>query len=137
MGADLITFIAVGPELIQLTPAKRKKVLAKMKARIKECEKWKEKGGKLPKGMMDEIDVENVADMEMKDVAKVLDEVIGLWNGSISTRDSNSRLFKHGGKWGKVMVAGDMSWGDSPDGEGYRILREAEMLGINDLIGLR
>lgn len=135
MGADLITTIVVGPEKVQLTPAKRKKVLEAAKQRVKACAKWS--GGPLPEGMMDEMDVESLADLKAKDISKVLNDVLSLWNGKVSFRDTNSRTFKQGGKVGKVLVAGDMSWGDSPDGEGYRILREAELLGILDPIGLK
>lgn len=36
----------------------------------------------------------------------------------------------------KVVFAGDMSWGDSPSGYGFTMLRDAEELGLTDDLGL-
>ena len=36
----------------------------------------------------------------------------------------------------KVVIAGELSWGDEPDGEGYRMLKKAFALGIAQRLGV-
>ena len=70
--------------------------------------------------------------------AEVLNCFLDVWNNT-PFRDTTSRLFRPGnrGKWYKIVVAGDMSWGDDPDGAGYQTINEARLLGLFPLLGVR
>jgi hypothetical protein len=47
------------------------------------------------------------------------------------TRDSNSRLAKIGGTTFRIIVAGDQTWGDTPDGIGYEMCHTLLKLGLD------
>lgn len=146
MGADLITYIVAGPRKLKLSATKRKSILKEAETRMEAARIWQAEtnGGvtepigpstKLPKS------IENLSEEELEslvglDAEVTLNTLVALWNETVTPRDVNARTFKMGGVWTKVVVAGDMSWGDEPDGEGYQTISQAQRLGMLALLGL-
>ena len=64
-------------------------------------------------------------------VEEFITEFVAFWNDP-NTRDAVWRMVGDQ----KVVFAGDMSWGDSPSGYGFTMLRDAEELGLTDDLGL-
>jgi hypothetical protein len=62
-------------------------------------------------------------------------EFVEFWNGR-GSRDSAGRDVQCGGATCRVIFAGEPSWGDEPDGHGYRLLKRATLSGLSDLVGL-
>lgn len=50
-------------------------------------------------------------------------------------RDSAVRLVTIGGKLYDIVSAGEMTWGDEPEGEGYTELKQAYRWGIVNMLG--
>ncbi len=69
-----------------------------------------------------------------QDLAKEVQEFAAAWNDGCF-RDLAFRIDPE--KPGrKVVVAGEMSWGDEPDGRGYQMLKKAFGLGIAQQLGV-
>ena len=64
-------------------------------------------------------------------VEEFITEFVAFWNDP-NTRDAVWRMVGDQ----KVVFAGDRSWGDEPDGYGYRMLRDADTLGLTNDLGL-
>lgn len=148
MGADYIGYLVIGPQT--LTPTTGKLTRAKKQAQ-KILDMVSELGD-------EHADFETIADryapwlkhLNFKSMVdsdftclgglkadKAIGDLLDFWNGS--SRDANMRMlhFDHlGHKLRppiKVVCAGDMTWGDEPDGWGYRTLKVAELLGLFDV----
>ena len=69
-----------------------------------------------------------------EELTKAIQEFVGGWNDG-GFRDLAFRLdpAKPGRK---VVVAGELSWGDEPDGRGYQMLKKAFGLGIAQSLGV-
>lgn len=69
-----------------------------------------------------------------EDLAKAVQEFVAGWNDGrfrdLSFRDDPEKPGR------KVVVAGEMSWGDEPDGHGYQLLKKAFGLTIAQRLGL-
>ncbi len=78
-----------------------------------------------------------LADLGLGDasLAAFVEEFIEFWNGG-GSRDSAGRDVQCGGETCRVIFAGEPSWGDEPDGHGYRLLKRAALSGLSDLVGL-
>lgn len=133
MGADLISITIVGPKTLKPSKAKVDKVVHKTLKRVKACAEWD--GGVLPRGFDYEDDVQKVADYDEQMIRDLVGGVVTFWNDP-RARDTAWRFAKVGNKAVRIVVAGGTSWGDSPDGEGYELLMEAERLGLLDSLGL-
>jgi hypothetical protein len=139
MGADLITFMLVGPERIELTKGKRQNILNFCQERVFAAQMVSEgkatsKQEKMLNGL-DECDIDNLSSEKPEEA---LESFLSLWNDvDGGFRDTNSRYFRLGkGKRHQLLVAGDMSWGDEPDGAGYQIVKRANLLGLFPLLGI-
>jgi hypothetical protein len=70
-----------------------------------------------------------------QDLAKVIQKFVAGWNDGdfrdLATRDDPDRPRR------KVVVAGELSWGDEPDGAGYQLLKKAFGLGIAERLGVK
>jgi hypothetical protein len=139
MGADLISWILIGPEKVKLSPGKRKNLLnsckeivfaAKMSASGRTLSKKQEK---LLEPLDDEYNVEYAADLEP---VKVLDAFLDLWTRA-GYRDTSTRAVTLHGEDYQILVAGDTTWGDEPEGGGYQTIKNAGMLGIPYKLGIR
>lgn len=139
MGADLITYIVVGPEKLNITKALRKRVITRIEnvaSTVKQAQKdpdfdWSE--DPLIGSMGEDLnEIEWVVDIEPE---KFLNNFVAMWNKG-EARDTNGRIVKMHGKKMRVVVAGDVTWGDEPSGDGYIMLRDAERLGLYELLNL-
>lgn len=155
MGADLITYMLVGPNKIPDDPKKREKAILHASRLIAAVTAWQtlhdEHQGSDDADL--EIEVPATLIRELKhfridprtcdiddynqgvigvDATQAVDELIALWNGVGYYRDICTR----GYRTRQILVAGDMSWGDEPDGDGYRICKQSERLGLFRFYGI-
>lgn len=148
MGADLITYIAVGPA----RPTKRQ-----IESAIKGADKIIKHCKKLVKLSDDEIALDHpllsdligeegldnidlvkpyIETIALSNPKKVVKEFLDWWGGRTYARDTNGRPDPHRPNE-IIMVCGEMSWGDLPDGIGYQTMRQAYWLGIPYRLGIR
>jgi len=81
-----------------------------------------------------EVESDHVFAGGPQDLAKEVQEFAAGWNGGCF-RDLAFRIDPE--KPGrKVVVAGELSWGDEPDGRGYQMLKKAFGLGIAQRLGV-
>jgi hypothetical protein len=63
-------------------------------------------------------------------VKKAVADLAGFDPGSLSYRDTAARRDKISGRDVVTVFAGEMSWGDEPDGGGYTVLKALDMTGL-------
>ena len=81
-----------------------------------------------------EVESDHVFAGTPEELAKEVQEFVAGWNDGCF-RDLAFRIDPE--KPGrKVVVAGELSWGDEPDGRGYQMLKKAFGLGIAQLLGV-
>lgn len=81
-----------------------------------------------------EVESDHVFAGTPEELAKEIQEFVAGWNDGCF-RDLAFRIDPE--KPGrKVVVAGELSWGDEPDGRGYQMLKRAFGLGIAQLLGV-
>ena len=81
-----------------------------------------------------EVEAEHVFTSTVESLADEVRTFVSRWNKG-SVRDMASREDPQDpGR--KVVVAGDLSWGDEPDGAGYQLLKKAFGLTIAQLLGV-
>jgi len=152
MGADLIMYICVGPKRIKLSEARRRKVvrdvvihrrkvleracrdLAKTRRlseeRLQQCPDYEDV---LIAFLRDECNGEEILpDLTGKEINKTLVQLVDLWNAKDYARDLNARVWKNR----RIVVAGEMSWGDEPEGYGYQLLKRAQAMGLLAALGI-
>lgn len=135
MSSHLSTMIVVGP--VQLKPSKKLgirvlKAAKKVQQKIKDA---LEAGDEIAFGG------EYLSRDEMEDVLAIkpetaLMDLVELWGNYSDCLDVNAREAKVAGKRFRIFVAGDTSYGDEPEGDGFRVLLAAERLGMFPLLGL-
>jgi len=74
----------------------------------------------------------DIATATKDDIDALVDEIVGFWNDP-GSRDAVDRWISD---TEKVVFCGDMSWGDEPDGYGYRLLKMAHVLDILEPLGI-
>lgn len=131
MGADLLGYTIVRPlrgstKIAEKHIAKIKTVLSSTK--LTDAQKMKSLG-KLSVELNYSHDVESMSDAEYIETIKDLVESVKL--GDEGGRDLSTRWALIGGRKIEILFAGDMSWGDEPDGHGYNILKTYDQLGIS------
>lgn len=142
MGKAFVGHILVGPETIaesQIAPVLEaaKNIRDGVKALIareefsREHPDFKEGGRLFAVRWRDFEDYDWIAECSDKEIEEFLYEFVRTWNEQPYT-DMVSRL--HNGK--KILVCGDWSWGDTPEGGGYDSINQADMFGILDLFGI-
>lgn len=147
MGANLITYICVGPDQLSLSTARRLETLQAAEARLQELRQQWIKAIELPPGREPATEDFAVALEDAgeppeaapylsgeRPVAEALDQLLAVWNDP--PRDANKRRHPDDSHL-CIYVAGDTSWGDVPDGLAYRTLGVANALGLFDLLGIR
>ena len=81
-----------------------------------------------------EVESDHVFTGTPQDLAKQIQEFVAGWNDGqfrdLSYRDDPEKPGR------KVVVAGELSWGDEPDGRGYQMLKKAFGLGIAERLGV-
>lgn len=156
MSSSLITHTCVGPQRLSRDKHLRRKAVQQAKTIIDYVTKW---------DAADFGDTELVADapalpplpLLLKrygsddlddwrcvlgvDPEKAVEELHALWDGGDLPLDVNRREYRlrlPGRRLVfQILVAGDMTGGDPPDGEGYRICQQSSLLGLFDLYGIR
>ena len=85
---------------------------------------------------VDEYDLGHMAQMDAEDINKTVDAFEAMWGGNF--RDTACRYLPNPTPGGieKVVVAGDVTWGDEPDGAGYQAMKWAELLGLMETLGV-
>lgn len=153
MGADLITCILIGPEKINLTPKKQKEIIRSTTVFVEAAKRavtdpesgvidpgsgcyYEENLSQEDKRLLNGEQVEHLEQAASLDPQKVLSEFLHLWKGE-GFRDCDSRSVRIGRKHYQVVVAGDRSWGDEPDGDGYQTLKNACLLHIPSKLGIK
>jgi len=138
MGADLVSYSIVMPEKgVGKFVTKEISRIAKALGKIddngipSDCDKWDYIIKKLdiPNGDYDNDLCEMDADMLLEAIRKDLELVEG-FDEKFGARDMSWQNSTIGGKKVVFMFAGEMSWGDSPEGLGYETLRALWRLGI-------
>jgi len=79
-----------------------------------------------------DCDLENIAEL---DPERLLLDLINVWEAH-TPRDMTTR-FDPDDDDQQIVFAGEMSWGDEPEGFAYRTLRDADKLGMLDVFGIR
>jgi hypothetical protein len=146
MGADLIGYMCIGPKKIskaqaQAAEEKAWQIFQGLRAWWKAVETEAESPPEIERALSlaqidDPRELESLAFGEDKDIetatkediVALVDEIAGFWNDPCS-RDVVDRLISDSEK---VVFCGDMSWGDEPEGYGYRMLKMAHVLDILD-----
>ena len=81
-----------------------------------------------------EVESDHVFAGTPQDLAKEIQEFVAGWNDGcfrdLAFRDDPEKPGR------KVVVAGELSWGDEPDGCGYQMLKKAFGLGIAQRLGV-
>jgi hypothetical protein len=155
VGADLITYMLVGPNKIVDDPKKREAAILHASRIIAAVTAWQtlHDEHQASDDADDEIEVPVALIRELKrfgmdprtcdindynqyvvsaDAVKAVDALLHLWNGTRYYRDVCTRGYRKK----QILVAGDMSWGDEPDGLGYQICKQAERLGLFRFYGI-
>ena len=143
MGADLITYIVVGPDTITLSDNQRAEIVKQLQANAKQLRQdcLEDMGDAEPtsddfaNALAEDGGNPAVAEYCVDDteIEFVLDDFLSVWHEL--RRDSNKRLMP--GDDGRcIFVAGEMSWGDAPPGEAYQAIDIADGLGLLTLLGI-
>jgi hypothetical protein len=139
MGADLTTFICKGPR--DLNPKKKDQAVELAKSVIAAVNEYFEmkdptdKDKKLIQRLTG-LDIDDLERYEVGDLdpEEVVDNLYCAWGAGF--RDCNARTDPDDDKQA-IVVAGDMSWGDEPDGGGYQAFKYASMVGLFEFFGIR
>jgi hypothetical protein len=138
MGADLFTCMLVGPKRLSRSKKTTLAAIREVQHTLLTLSQWKAHIlGALP---MPELPPQMAAQPELEEFEYLLNiepqvavmELQNLWAGLTDARDVNMR--DYGDK--QILVAGSMSWGDEPDGEGYRICKQSHALGLFKVYGI-
>lgn len=144
MGADLCTFIVVGKEKMVMTDEMLTEIKATsveyieiLKKYITAQELTEEEQAFIE--FYEETFGDDPMDAEVfndhfgaANRLKVAEDFIANWPDF--GRDTNVRYLNEDEV---ICVAGDMSWGDTPDGTGYTTLNYVYNLKLDDILGLR
>lgn len=139
MSSELSTMIVVGPMKLSLSKRAAAKALKRAKEVQQEIRAALKEGSDIAFGdggyYTDREGMEDVLALKPK---VILNELRQLWNGgnTLTFSDVNARTAKVGTKFVRIVVAGDTSYGDEPEGDGFRVLLAAERLGMFPLLGL-
>jgi hypothetical protein len=155
MGADLITFIFIGPQKLKLSAARCRsvvrRVMSKREAALEgACRGLAEARGLSPEQLRQTADFEDALEdflrnegggeeclvsLTPQEVRTTLDALVALWNDG-SARDLNYRFWQDGRKTRRLVVAGDMSYGDEPDGCAFQLFKKAQGMGLMAALGI-
>lgn len=172
MGADLITFLPVGPAKLKASKKRQevavrraKKIISELNelAALREAYEGEDdpkkrkaislkasKIGVAQKGVPTSA-AKNFFSLKLSstgseflddniwitslDPEKVLEDFLHIWHHRSHCRDCSSRLLPNDPKT-QVMVVGEMSWGDEPDGWGFQTVKAAIALGYLEFFGI-
>jgi hypothetical protein len=141
--------ILVGPVKLSKNKKLRAKALRQAQMIIDGVNRWEEldsdrsKKDKVIVRLMDRYgsrDYEDWTFLRGVDPKQALDDLFELWHGTkfgdVNWRSYTGQpplpYFKL-----RIMVAGDSTWGDDPNGPGYLVCLQAQYLGLFALYGIR
>jgi hypothetical protein len=149
MGADFISFLAIGPVKLSASKATRKKAEKRVTEFVTEALRYMDaeiQEGDEGLAVMEEVrsnpmfthldltyDIHWVKEFSANPL-KLLENFLELWDGG--SRDSDSRTIPRDKLRRKVVFAGEMSWGDEPDGHGYQTLKHSDAAGLFTVYGI-
>lgn len=136
MGADQIGHLFKGPADLDISEDTIARAIAHAKevaAAIEKEQKEPSAEGELP-DILSHINPDFIEFLSIDDPEDVVDNLLEWWvNGSRDAccrRDPDDRTQVFG-------FAGGMSWGDAPDGYGYKTMDAASILDILGIFGIR
>ena len=158
MGADLRTFILIGPKEIKMSARQEdaivKKVAKDILRRVAKANKALKKihecddldtlcttNGYVVWLMewLDEFDTQGAGEvlpnMTYESIRLLIRLAIAYWNDP-DFCDCDWRFCGEGKAMRRIVVAGELSYGDEPDGEAYQLCKKAEILKIWKLLGI-
>lgn len=157
MGADLRTFIMIGPKEVKMSARQEdaivKKVVKDILTRVSKANMALKKIHECDleslcanscyadwlREWLDEFDTagagEVLPDMNYDSVRLLIRLAVAYWNDP-DFRDCDWRFCGEGKAMRRIVVAGELSWGDEPDGEAYQLCKKAEILKIWKLLGI-
>lgn len=151
MGADLICYILKGPRVLELSPEQRAQLEIHGVQIIEFLDQhrpaWLDGGDHegfpdIPSNLYNDYLADAFEDDEylwntlvIQSSARILDELIGLWNGDYC-RDLAIRVDPDDSTQ-QIAVAGELSWGDEPDGLAFQTFKSSGILGYLDALGIR
>ncbi len=136
MGADQVGYIAVGPVRIRAD---------RIKPAVKACQRHRkallaltgpdatrqERMDAVLSGTGDYLDPADIPENPEQDIRAFVE-----WWRTLGSRDTCSRSDPCNARQ-KIVYAGEMSWGDEPEGHGYRQLKRAFAWGFAEALGIR
>lgn len=134
MSYQLIGYLVSGPKELTNLDTKRRRFerhLEKMKNTIRAMEEDPDMSA--PEWFPPEFDTDycfHKEDVMEADAAEVWDQTIRLWSGDHLPEDCARRQDRNN----THMFCGEMTGGDEPEGEGFRILRLASLTGLLDIL---
>lgn len=143
MGADMLGYFAIVPKNYKgILKRKLDKIDKALKLLKDPGDMRFEEGNKNALTLLEKagVDLEgSYPDMNEEDTLAAIHEDRKLFDGvtldaGIGFRDIATLTQKINGSDVTVFFAGEMSWGDEPDGGGYQLLRALSRLGIGDAL---
>ena len=136
MDADLIGYLCIGPQ--KISNRRFLKAVETARETLMELKSWRD-GGEMPEyledygnGIDDVKQLKSYIDINA-DPYDIVNEIVKFWE-NWNSRDCASRLLN---KKEQIIFAGEMTWGDEPDGVGYKCLKRMFILGIDKELGIR
>jgi len=144
VGADLIGFIYVGPQKMDEWHKKNAiRELTEVIREVKRSKRLKDKDETYPCLELFDDDPENfLSEFPGSDSHRQASKFVNLfcrfWEGKLRTRDTMSRYYTTGEEVQdkKIVAVGDRTWGDEPDGEGYRLMKLVSATGLARHLGM-
>lgn len=142
MGADLITYIVKGPaKLSEKSRAEAVKLAENIISACKEAVEKQDSGAGLSDKEIKQLQQltgldldDNLESMAALNPECVVGDLYEAWAENF--RDVNGR-YDPDDENQKILVAGELSWGDEPEGAGYQALKNAERCGLFEFFGIR
>ena len=145
MGADLLTYIAIGPEKLDESEELRRRAVAEGTRRVTAVTAFLELENEadaaeltlhIPQALQFELDtipldVDDYETLAGVEVSSAMNDLFTMWNER-SFRDVNTRWYNDK----QILVAGDSSWGDEPEGGGYQTCKLSDLLGLFEVYGI-
>lgn len=154
MGADLTTYVLVGPNMLDDDPKKKERAILHASRLIAAVTAWQTLHAEHQNSdeAQDKIEMPAALIRALKhfgidpmrcdiddydrgvvgvNAETAVNELFVLWHAGMY-RDTSVRSYRTR----QILVAGELSWGDEPSGEGYRICKQSERLGLFRFYGI-
>lgn len=140
MGADLIAYILVGPTKLLPSDALKQSITIEASHLCAVAQEAQTAVGEQlspeKEQLLQDLDSYEIDYLASLDPQGALRDFLKLWNEG-GYRDCETRCVERPGvPTERILVAGDMSWGDEPDGAAYQAIKAALALGITDALGV-